>query len=74
MNHGRHSFMMIALLAVGAILLLTGNVGGLLFVLWPLACVAMMVWMMWAMRGMGRGAPGPGPADSHDDCLTHPHT
>ena len=72
MNHGKHSYVMIGLVALGAVLFLTGNAGGLLFLLWPLACMAMMVWMMWGMGGTGRGAAGP--ADhTHDDGLTHAH-
>jgi len=71
MNHGKHSYLIIGLVAVGAVLFLTGNVGGLLL-LWPVACMAMMVWMMWGMRGMGGSAPGP--ADhTHDDGVTHAH-
>ena len=73
MNHAKHSYLMIGLVAVGAVLFLTGNAGGLLFLAWPLACMAMMVWMMWGMRGMG-AAPAPVPADhTHDDGSTHAH-
>lgn len=69
MNHGKHSYLVVGLVAVGAVLFLTGNVGGLLFLLWPVACMAMMVWMMW---GMGGSAPGP--ADhTHADGVTHAH-
>ena len=72
MNHGKHTYVMIGFAAVGAVLLLTDNAGGLLFLLWPLACVAMMVWIMWGMRGMGRNDPDP--ADhAHDDDLTLAH-
>lgn len=72
MNHGKYSYLMIGLVAAGGVLFLTGNAGGLLFLLWPLACMGMMVWMMWGMGGMGRSAPGP--ADrTHDDGLTHAH-
>ena len=72
MNHGKHTFLMIGFAVLGAVLFLTGNAGGLLFLLWPLACVAMMVWMMWGMRGMGRSTSGP--ADHvRDDDLTHAH-
>ena len=74
MNHGKHSYVMIAVVAVSAVLFLTGNAGGLLFLAWPLACTAMMVWMMWGMRGMGRSAPGPADhTHTHDDGLTHAH-
>lgn len=72
MSHGKHSYLMVGSVAAGAVLFLTGNAGGLVFLLWPLACVAMMVWMMWGMRGMDGSAPGP--ADhSHDDGVTHAH-
>ena len=64
MNHGKHSYVMIGIVAVGAVL----------FLAWPLACTAMMVWMMWGMRGMGRSAPGPADqTHTHDDGLTHTH-
>ena len=73
MNHGKHSYLMVGVVAVGAVLLLTGNIGGWLFLLWPVACMAMMVWMMWGMRGMG-AAPAPVPAEhTHDDGVTHGH-
>lgn len=72
MNHGMHSYLMIGLVTVGAVLLMTGNAGGLSFLLFPLACMAMMVWMMWGMRGMGHSRSGP--ADhARDDDLTHTH-
>lgn len=72
MNHSKHSYLMIAIVAVGAVLFLTGNAGGLLFLLWPFTCMAMMVWMMWGMGGMGRSAPAPA-EHTHDDGLTHAH-
>lgn len=65
MDHGKHSYVVVGLVALGALLFLTGNAGGLLFLLWPLACLAMMVWMMW---GTGRSTPGP--ADHRRDDLT----
>lgn len=72
MTHGKHSYLMIGLVVIGAVLFLTGNAGGLLFLLWPLSCMAMMVWMLWSMGGMGRSSGGP--ADhTHDDGLTHAH-
>ena len=73
MNHGKHSYVMLGIVAVGAVLFLTGNAGGLLFLVWPLACMAMMVWMMWGMGGMGRGAPAPDHTHTPDDGLTHAH-
>jgi hypothetical protein len=72
MNHDKHSYVMIGIVAVGAVLFLTGNAGGLLFLVWPLACMAMMVWMMLGMRGMGSRAPGPA-QHTHDEDLTHAH-
>lgn len=53
MNHSKHSFVMIGLLVVGATLFFSGFTGGgALFLLWPLACVAMMFFMMRGMGGM----------------------
>jgi hypothetical protein len=72
MNHGKHAYLMITVVALGAVLFLTFNAGGLLFLLWPLACVGMMVWMMWGMRGMGGSAAGPA-EHTHEDGLTHAH-
>ena len=69
MNHGKHSYLMIGLVAAGAVLFLTGSPGGLVFLLWPLACMAMMGWMMWSM---GRGAAEPA-EHTHEDGLTHAH-
>ena len=73
MNRGKHSYLMIGVVAVGAVLFLTGNVGGWLFLLWPVACMAMMVWMLWGMSGMGRGAPATDRTRTHDDGPTHVH-
>ena len=72
MNHSKHAYLMIGLVAAGAVLVLTGNAGGALFLLWPLACMAMMVWMMWSMGSMGRGAAEPA-EHAHEDGLTHAH-
>lgn len=71
-NHRKHSSLMIGLVAAGAVLFLTGGAGGLLFLIWPLACMAMMVWMMWGMGGMGHGAAEPA-EHTHEDGLTHAH-
>jgi hypothetical protein len=70
MSHKTHSYLMIGLLAVGAVLFFSGGVGGgALFLLWPLLCMAMMFGMMWFMGGMSRG-----PAEhTHDDGVTHSH-
>jgi len=73
MKHGTHSYLMIGLVAAGAALLFSGNVGGWLFLLWPLACMGMMVAMMWGMGGMGRSAPGPA-EHTHDGGVTHSHS
>lgn len=68
MNHSKHVYLMIGLLAVGAVLLLSGGVGGILFLLWPLACIAMMFLMMRGMGGMQHGT-----SHTHDDGVTHSH-
>ena len=70
MNHKTHSYLMVGLLAVGAVLFFSGGVpGGALFLLWPLLCMGMMFAMMWSMGGMSRG-----PAEhTHDDGVTHSH-
>ena len=80
MNHNKHSYLMIGLLTVGAILFLSGSIGGgVLFLLWPLACMGMMFWMMRGMGGMGGMQHGSdhthddGVTHSHDDALTHSH-
>ena len=77
MNHSTHSYLMIGLVAVGAVLVVTGSVGGsVLFLLWPLACIAMMFLMMRGMGGMKRGADhthDDGVTHSHDDAPTHAH-
>ena len=62
MTHGKHTYWMIGVVAVAAVLYLTGNVGGWMLLLWPVACMAMMAWMMWSMSGMGgKGSRGPAP-------------
>ena len=68
----KHSFLMIGLVVVGAVLFATGNVGGWLFLLWPSACLAMMVAMMWGMGGVGRRAPDQ-MDHTHQDGVTHAH-
>lgn len=71
MNHGKHTYLMLGLVAVGAVLFFSGIAGGALFLLWPLACMGMMIAMMWGMRGMGGGAK---PAEhTHADGFTHTH-
>ena len=56
MNHRNHSYFMIALMVVGAGLFFSGLVNGnVLFLLWPLACMAMMGFMMWGMMRMSSG-------------------
>lgn len=63
MNQSKHSYVMIGLLIVGAALFFSGSTGGAaLFLLWPLACVAMMFFMMRAMGGMHGNDDG-----QHDD-------
>ena len=69
MNHGKHCYLMIGLLGIGAVLFLSGIAGGgFLFLLWPLACTVMMFVMM---RGMG-GMQGPR-EHTHDNGVTHSH-
>lgn len=70
MNNKTHMYLMVGLVVGGGALFFSGLVdGGALFLLWPLACVAMMVWMMWAMRSMSRG-----PLEhTHDDGVSHSH-
>jgi hypothetical protein len=68
----KHSYLMIGIVVAGAGLFLTGNAGGLPFLLWPLACMLLMVWMMWGMRGMGGSTPGPA-EHTHDDGQKHAH-
>ncbi|MDP9165087.1 MAG: hypothetical protein M3O32_03345 [Actinomycetota bacterium] len=72
MNHRKHNYLMLGLVAVGAVLFLTGFAGGAVFLLWPLACMAMMVAMMWGMGGMG--GMGKKPLEhTHPDGVTHTH-
>ncbi len=77
MNHSRHSYLMIGLLGVGALLLLSGTVGGgALVLLWPLACMAMMFFMMRGVGGMGRNSEHThehGVTHAHGDAPTHSH-
>lgn len=66
----KHSYLMIGLVVVGAALLLSGTGGGVVFLLWPLACMGMMFAMMWFMgAGMSRPAE-----HMHADGVTHTHT
>lgn len=71
MNHSKHTYLLFGLFAVGAVLFLSGVAGGVVFLLWPLACMGMMVAMMWGMRGMGGTAK---PVEhTHADGVTHTH-
>lgn len=49
----KHSYVMWGLLGLGVVLFLSGAVGSMVFLLWPLVCIAMMLAMMWGMRGGG---------------------
>lgn len=70
MNHKTHTYLMIGSVVVGAVLFFTGALdGGGLLLLWPLACVAMMVAMMWGTGGMSHGSR----EHTHDDGVTHSH-
>ena len=66
MNHKKHSYVLIGLLTVGAVLFFTGTGAGLLFLLWPLACMGMMFFMMRGMRmgGMNHGVEHTHPGGS----------
>ena len=69
MNHKGHAYLMVGLLAVGAVLVLTDAVdGGLLLALWPFACLVMMVVMVWSMGG--RNTPS---QDTQNDAVTQSH-
>lgn len=71
MNHKTHTYLMIGLVVAGAVLFFSGVAdGGALFLLWPLACVAMMVAMMWGMGGMSHGPK----EHTHEDGVTHSHS
>ena len=70
MNHKTHSYLMVGLLAVGAVLFFSGIAGGgALFLLWPLLCMGMMFGMMWFMGGMSSRPH----QHTHDDGVTHTH-
>jgi hypothetical protein len=71
MNHSKHTYLMVGLVAVGAVLFFSGVAGGAVFLLWPLACMGMMIAMMWGMRGMG--GPAKSVEHTHSDGLTHTH-
>lgn len=70
MNHNKHSYVLIGLLTVGAVLFFTGTGAGLLFLLWPLACLGMMFLMM---RGMNMGGMNHGAEHTHPGGVTHSH-
>jgi hypothetical protein len=58
MNHKTHSYLMVGLLAVGAVLFFSGGVGGgALFLLWPLLCMGSMFAMIWFMGGWAAARP-----------------
>lgn len=71
MNRSPHTYLLIGLVVVGAGLLFSGTGVGWLFLLWPLACLAMMAAMMWGMGTIGRSS-GPG-EHTHEDGKTHSH-
>lgn len=73
MNHGKHMYLLVGLVAVGAVLFLSGVGGSAVFLLWPLTCMAMMGAMMWGMGGMGRREDATPSAHTHADGLTHSH-
>lgn len=64
MSGNKHMYLMIGLVAGGAALFFSGLTGGgALFFIWPLACMAMMFFMMRGMGGMG--GMGHGGSDEH---------
>jgi hypothetical protein len=67
----RLTWVLLAVLAIGALFLITGNAARLLS-LWPLAifllCPLMMLFMMKGMQGMGGGKGG---HDDHDGSDQH---
>ena len=69
MSRKTHSYLMVGLLAVGAVLFFSGGVGGgALLLLRPVLCMEMIA-MMWFMGGMASG-----PAQhTHDDGVAHSH-
>ena len=70
MSHRTHIYLMVVMAAIVAVLYFTGVLeGGALALLWPLACVAMMVAMMWGMGGMSHGPK----EHTHDNGVTHSH-
>jgi len=76
MNYSKHTYVTLALIAVGAVLFLSGVRGGLVFLLWPLSCLLMMFLMMRGMGAMGGKSDhthDDGVTHSHDDALTHSH-
>jgi hypothetical protein len=73
MFRGKHYYQMIGLAVVVAVFVFSGNVGGWLLLLWPLACLGMLVAMVWGMRGMSRSAHG-SEEPSHEHGKTHSHS
>ena len=71
MNHNKHSYVLIGLLTVGAVLFFTGTGAGLLFLLWPLACMGMMFFMI---RGMNMSGKNHAAEHTHPDGVTTPTT
>ena len=76
MNYKGDACLMVGLLAVGAALVLTDAVnGGLQFMVWPFACLVMMVFMVRSMGGRNTAAqdtPDDKVTQSHDDAATDP--
>ncbi|WP_298456594.1 hypothetical protein [uncultured Cellulomonas sp.] len=75
MNHGKHIYLMLGAIAIGAVLYFTGMISSsALLLLWPLGCVAMMIAMMWGMRGMnGHNSASDEPTRAGQDTRTHTH-
>ncbi len=67
MTHMKHSYLMVGLLVVGSVLFFSGIVSAQsLFLLWPLACVLMMLFMMRAMMSAPAGGTQTREADQDD--------
>lgn len=71
MDHGKHTYLMIALAVVAGVLLFTGTSGGGAFAfIWLAGCAAMMFFMMRGMGGMGHAGTRD---DETRDQLDHKH-
>ncbi len=67
MSNSRLTYLMIGMVAVGAVLVASGVGGGAVLLLWPLACMAMMAAMMWGMAAMSHGGGAAGEQARNED-------